>query len=211
MIQNPHRWMFVLILALVFIVPLSVSAQNKVVVIPLMESCLPAPVPKTGQATSYRTGDDGTHQAGIASPSPRFVDHGNGTVTDKLTGLIWLKNGDCTKFHGLDYSTQNTRPWDQAINDCNWLNTNHCGLTDGSSSGDWRLPNVKELLSLLYYANSGSGKKLPPGCPLDASTRFGYWSATTNIGGFAWYVDLFYGNHKGDNLKSELYYVRCVR
>ncbi len=95
MIQNQHRWMFVLILALVFIVPLSVSAQNKVVVIPLMESCLPAPVPKTGQATSYRTGDDGTHQAGIASPSPRFVDHGNGTVTDKLTGLIWLKNGDC--------------------------------------------------------------------------------------------------------------------
>jgi len=29
-------------------------------------------VPKTGQTTSYQTGDDGTYQKGVASPNPRF-------------------------------------------------------------------------------------------------------------------------------------------
>jgi len=46
----------------------------------------PAPVPKTGQTTSYASGDDGDLELGTAWPSPRFTDHGNGTVTDNLTG-----------------------------------------------------------------------------------------------------------------------------
>ena len=29
---------------------------------------------------------------GIASPNPRFTDNSNGTVTDNLTGLVWLQN-----------------------------------------------------------------------------------------------------------------------
>ncbi len=54
----------------------------------------PAPVPQTGQTISYATGDDGALQKGVALPSPRFTDNGNGTVTDNLTGLIWLKNAN---------------------------------------------------------------------------------------------------------------------
>ena len=68
-------------------------AQNKVVVIPLMgdDTGSLAPVPKTGQTTCFNeagtaiscadTGQDGDIQAGVAWPNPRFVDHGNGTVT----------------------------------------------------------------------------------------------------------------------------------
>jgi hypothetical protein len=41
------------------------------------------------------TGQDGELQKGAALPSPRFTDNGDGTVTDNLTGLIWLKNADC--------------------------------------------------------------------------------------------------------------------
>ena len=50
----------------------------------------PAPVAKTGQTTSFASGDDGDLQEGVASPSPRFTNNGDGTVTDNLTGLIWL-------------------------------------------------------------------------------------------------------------------------
>ncbi len=56
---------------------------------------LRAPVPKTGQTTSYATGDDGILQKGVVWPIPRFKDNNNGTVTDNLTGLIWLKNANC--------------------------------------------------------------------------------------------------------------------
>jgi len=47
-------------------------------------------LPRTGQTTSYATGDDGDVQAGNPRAT-RFVDNGNGTVTDRATGLQWVK------------------------------------------------------------------------------------------------------------------------
>ena len=39
-------------------------------------------------------GDDGSVLAGVGLTYPRFVDNGNGTVTDTVTGLVWLKAGE---------------------------------------------------------------------------------------------------------------------
>ena len=72
-------------------------------------------------------------------PTSRFVDNGNGTVTDKLTGLIWLKNADC--FGLLN--------WADAISLANGLANGQCGLKDGSRVGQWRLPESEELSSLI--------------------------------------------------------------
>ena len=47
-------------------------------------------VPATGQTDSVAAGDDGDLQKGVPWPDPRFTDNGDGTVTDHLTGLIWL-------------------------------------------------------------------------------------------------------------------------
>lgn len=55
-------------------------------------SAATAPVPKTGQTTSFAPRDDGGLEKGVAWPNPRFTDNSNGTITDNLTGLIWLKN-----------------------------------------------------------------------------------------------------------------------
>jgi hypothetical protein len=46
---------------------------------------------KTGQTATYSSGDDGDLGKGVVWPSPRFLDNGNGTVTDLLTGLMWQK------------------------------------------------------------------------------------------------------------------------
>ncbi|MGC9023085.1 MAG: hypothetical protein ACP5J5_08205, partial [Dissulfurimicrobium sp.] len=51
-------------------------------------------LPRTGQTQSYGARDDGALQMGATLPTPRFTDNGNGTVTDNLTGLIWLKNAN---------------------------------------------------------------------------------------------------------------------
>lgn len=61
-------------------------------------------LPKTGQTTSYYSGDDGEIQAGVDWPNPRFTDHGNGTVTDKLTGLMWIKEEPTSSIRGQVYT-----------------------------------------------------------------------------------------------------------
>lgn len=52
-------------------------------------------LPRTGQTTSYATGDDGTYQAGRVIAATRVagvINNGNGTLTDIATGLTWVQN-----------------------------------------------------------------------------------------------------------------------
>jgi hypothetical protein len=148
---------------------------------------LPAPVPKTGQTESYASGDDGDLQKGVQWPDPRFTDNGDGTVTDHLTSLIWLKNANC--FGDLD--------WDGALDASNNLADGQCGLSDGSSPRDWRLPNVRELYSLIDHGNSFPA--LPSGHPF-TGVMFGfndfYWASTTLAGSHddAWNVRMTIGS-----------------
>lgn len=139
-----------------------------------------APVPKTGQTTSSATGDDGDLQRGVAWPDPRFTDNGDGTVTDNLTGLIWLKSANCW----------GGQAWANALTSANGLASGSCGLTDGSEAGDWRLPNVRELQSLMDYGQVDPA--LPSGHPFTGVWPAFYWSGTTFAGSAlsAWIVDL---------------------
>ena len=133
-------------------------------------------VPRTGQTTSYGDRDDGALQKGVAWPNPRFTDNGNGTVTDNLTGLIWLKNANCSW----------AKDWGTALSDVNSLASGSCGLSDGSKAGQWRLPNVKELQSLIDFAYSypalsnavGTGQWVEGNPFIDVESG-GYWSSTT--------------------------------
>ena len=156
------------------------QAADKVVVVPLLQVIEPesgplASVIKTGQTTSYAAGDDGTWQKG-ASVLGRFVDNSNGTMTDRLTGLIWLKETQCTTFFSGDITGANNRSWAQAIAAANQLSSPYCGLSDGSQVGDWRLPNRKELISLIDDARFQPA--LPIDCPLVLPNAY-YWSSTT--------------------------------
>lgn len=153
-----------------------------------MQAVAPQPagviqLPRTGQTTSYATGDDGDLQKGVAWPIPRFTDNNNGTVTDNLTGLIWLKNANCF----------GAQAWTTALTSANTLASGSCGLTDGSTAGQWRLPNRKELQSLVDRSQYN------PALPLDhpfSAVLDNYWSSSTvAYGGAAeaWYVGLNYG------------------
>ena len=81
----------------------------------------PAPIADTGQKGCWDglgaeincagTGQDGEFQAGVDWASPRFTDNGDGTVTDNLTGLRWLKDADCF----------GARSWSEALSDANTL------------------------------------------------------------------------------------------
>jgi hypothetical protein len=157
----------------------------------------PAPVPKTGQTSSYRTGDDGYYQKGV-SVSPRFTDHGDGTVTDNLTGLMWAKN----------VNDNGTMIWNDAIDYANNLSlgTEGCGTT----YTDWRLPNLFELESLRDMRNFNPA--LPSGHPFTNVQNGYYWSSTTHPNQYllAWYMSFFYGYIDYNN-KASYYNVWPVR
>lgn len=160
-------------------------------------------VSKTGQTTCYDsagniiacvgTGQDGDVLAGTPLPSPRFTDNGNGTITDNLTGLIWLKNANCF----------GTRTWATALTDANTLADGACGLTDGSSVGDWYLPNRNELANLIHLGfvnpalsnTAGTAKWTTNGDAFDNVASSVYWSSTSyaNDPFFAWFVFFFDG------------------
>ena len=192
------------IFGLTFLLVSNSLAKDKVVVIPLFSSeakSSTAPVEKTGQRTSYAKGDDGDLEKGVVWPNPRFKDNGDGTVTDNLTGLIWLKNASCL----------GPQKWSDALSDCNDLRAGFCGLTDGSSAGDWRLPNIKELQSLIDYSTYDPA--LPYGHPFSGVQSGYHWSGTTSKAeeGAAWFLWLRYGIVAADSKDELSIYVWPVR
>ena len=146
----------------------------------------PARVGETGQVTCWDeggavttcagTGQDGDIQPGVAWPNPRFTDNGNGTVTDNLTGLIWLKNASCFGQRSYEY----------VLTDVNGLASGSCGLTDGSVAGQWRLPSRFELESLLDHeyhdpalSNAAGTGQWTEGDPFTGIQLSYYWSSTS--------------------------------
>ena len=159
-----------------------------------------APTAKTGQTESAAPGDDGDLQKGVAWPDPRFTDNGNGTVTDNLTGLVWLKDANpCGK-----------KNWSQALTFCNNLSNGRAGLRDASSPGDWRLPNIREIYSLVDFSQFNPA--LPPNHPFVKQQSSLYWSSTVDIGSAAgaWLVN-FYRGYVGVYYQAGEYYVHPVR
>ena len=170
-----------------------------------------AQVPKTGQTTLYATGDDGDLEKGVAWPSTRFITSTTGVVTDTLTGLIWLEDANCANA---------TRNWSTALSDVTQLNTdgtmnsNNCGDTSngGSHQTDWRLPNVRELYSLIHHSLSNSATWLNTQGFTDVQSQH-HWSSTTyaNDTSDAWYVSLGDGRVRNDAKTTIYKYVWPVR
>jgi hypothetical protein len=161
-----------------------------------------AQVPRTGQTTTFTGGDDGDRQLGVTWPNPRFTKNGDGTVTDNLTGLVWLEDASCAQLSQTD--AEGLADWFQALSSASDLADGVCGLTDGSVPGQWRLPNLRELHSLATYDYSvpaipdtvGTGQWVE-GDPFSdvKSTNF-YWSSTTAqaSSSFAWTLDTSNGD-----------------
>ncbi len=102
-----------------------------------------------------------------------FTDNGDGTVTDSATGLMWSQSDN-----GAGVNWEDALSWVQQMNDVNYLGYN-----------DWRLPNAKELQSLVDYTRSPDTHGTAAIDPLFNATQITneagqpdypfYWSSTT--------------------------------
>ncbi|WP_052507469.1 DUF1566 domain-containing protein [Desulfonatronovibrio magnus] len=100
----------------------------------------------------------------------RFVDNGNGTVTDTMTNLMWTKDAD--PFGRLN--------WEDAMSRCESFSI--------SGIGGWRLPSRDELVALSHALKGGH--------PFTGVQSSNYWSSTSSAGypDDAWFVDMYYGD-----------------
>ncbi len=95
--------------------------------------------------TNGTNGTGGTRADGPCfNNTNRYVDCGNGTVTDTVTGLIWLKQADCLANN--DWAAANVAAAGLKAGDCGG------NLTDNSSPGDWRLPTKDEWSATIARA-----------------------------------------------------------
>jgi len=161
----------------------------------------PCFLPDTGQTRCYDTagneiscsssaypGQDGFYRVSCQS-EVRFVDNGDGTVTDNCTGLMWQK----------DYYVYS---WQEALQ--------YCDALDFAGYTDWRLPNIRELHSIIDYGRYDPATD-PVFGPINDLFDF-FWSSSTNDSNpiYAWGVYFWFGSVYCED-KNEEYIVRAVR
>ena len=179
--------------------------------------------PATGQETCWDsagteitcagTGQDGDVQAG---GTLRYKDLGNGTILDRNTLLIWEKKSDDGSIHDKDTQYD----WDQAFA----VHVADLNTANFAGRHDWRLPNVKELQSIVDYETfnpavdpafnngdcaGGTCTVLTCSCTGTASS---YWSSSTKASfpPDAWNVGFNFGSVNASD-KDDFDFVRAVR
>lgn len=101
-----------------------------------------------------------------------FVNNGNGTVSDQATGLMWQQADS-----GESMSWQEALAWAESL--------------EVGGYNDWRLPNAKELQSLVDYSRSPDATNSAAIDPLFSTTQLTegaldypyFWSSTTHVEG----------------------------
>ncbi|MDP4028456.1 MAG: DUF1566 domain-containing protein [Gallionella sp.] len=146
----------------------------------------------------------GNPNASVAesTPTSAFTDNGNGTVTHNLTGLTWKQcaEGLSTTTTACDTGSATAMTWSAALS---------AAATSGLDGGGWRLPNKKELESLVKrcgYTPSINQTLFPATPPML------FWSSSTYVPSSpsAWGVVFDVGDSGADG-KTNGGYVRLVR
>jgi hypothetical protein len=134
--------------------------------------------------------------AAADAQTPRFTGNGDGTVTDNLTGLIWQQNG----------MAQNPIAWQQQLAYCE-------GLTLAGRT-DWRVPNVKEMASLILPERAcvWDDNYFIASCSTSTASVYSYYvTSTTRVDNPAEVWVIINDGRIMTRSKTGSTYVRCVR
>jgi uncharacterized protein DUF1566 len=145
----------------------------------------------------------------------RFLDNGDGTVSDLDTGLMWEQGvsgpGTCL------YCVVSARSWPEAMGD--WVSQVNGPIIDTGSNeqglggySDWRIPTVEELRSLLDPSQPLCGDGGACSDPIFAGNDGRFWTASTsNADPTAAEAVFFDDGSDGFQPKGDLLMVRAVR
>ncbi|QEP43820.1 DUF1566 domain-containing protein [Ectothiorhodospiraceae bacterium BW-2] len=140
------------------------------------------------------------------APDSRYIDHGNGTVTDSVTGLMWKQCSEGQSGSGCSSGSAEIFTWDAALQRPATLNSSG-GF---AGYGDWRLPNRHELYSLVEVACASPSINLTY-FPNTSSGIFWSSSVVADLNGNAWFVDFNIGRSNYNYSRTSTDFVRLVR
>lgn len=159
---------------------------------------------KTGQTTSYRTGDDGDLEAGRATDfftlSTNNPFGNTNRFTDELGGSTYTNN-IVIDWSIYDNVAGTVLGWDRRINGGNasvnktWNDAIDEALahTNGTFTNGWRLPNIREVQNILNYSLVSALNY----SPFNITTSFTYWTSTTSASttssAFLYYTNVLFG------------------
>lgn len=169
-----------------------------------------APVPtlagEVGESSPREVTCVGHNPAIPPSTDGAFTANPDGTVSDARTGLIWDR---CSlgQDHGNDCAgTAAVYNWQAALTEVQARNAaNHLG------HGDWRMPNVKELGTLVE--RSCWSPAIDQAFFPNSAKNPAHWTSTTHVAvpQAAWTISLSQGLYAGSFTKTLLHRVRLVR
>ena len=143
------------------------------------KTTMTGPFPPDMAPVQQVIGADGSRALGVPLPSPRFEETSPGIVYDRLTGLSWLKQAQCFGWVTNDYG----KAYIQALNNGSYDGI--CLPSGAYNPGDWRLPSLRELFSLIDFryilpaiSNSAGDGPATSGDPFTSLQRSVYWSST---------------------------------
>jgi hypothetical protein len=137
------------------------------------------------------------------NPDSAYVDHGDGTVTDTRSGLMWrVCSEGQTWGPGACSGPATTYAWAAALA--------HAEAATDSRYSDWRLPNIKELRGLVEECRIAPAinETVFPNTP---SSHFWSGSPDAYYSDHAWLVSFYYGYADYDFARGYARYVRLVR
>ena len=121
------------------------------------------------------------------TPTNRFTINGDGTVTDTATGLMWARCPEGLSGTNCATGSIDLLRWDEALT----------RARDATLAGyaDWRLPNIKELFSLVEERCNNPAINIAVFPNERASSSSTFWSASpdSNSANYAWNVQFYYG------------------
>lgn len=124
------------------------------------------------------------------SPTGRFVDNQDGTITDRQTNLMWIKNGWRLNFIAAE-------TWEDAVDKCN-------RFRHGNYS-DWRLPTIEEWHSLIDTGNQNPAM-VEPNPFENIIGHMPYWSQSDfSLGPKSYVVIMYSGVIKQQNKKEKAF------
>lgn len=139
-------------------------------------------------------------------PDSALRDNGDGTISDRETGLMWMQCPLGLSDPACATGTVDDYTWKEALEAAQAANAG--AGTNGYS--DWRLPSVAELGSIIESAcvSPAINEDFFPATPLG----FSYWSSSPfrSDASKAWAVN-FYSGTETDQAKSTGNYIRLVR
>lgn len=131
-------------------------------------------------------------------------------VIDDKTNLMWQDQYQESK----DYISNNSDEYVPNIPLTTWFKAiNYCESLKLLGYSDWRLPNLKELTSLIIYSKEYPRVDIDSAFRVVASSKLtGYWSSTSrkHFNGLAMRIN-FYNGEESVGVKTTSFYVRCVR